>query len=249
MIKLYIFLALLGFVINQDVTKSFNFFSAGSYLALGTAEVYSPTFGSVIINNSSIAIDVEGQRIMWKTGAGGNTLFTANGTFARLDSLFNHTLFRVLNRENTDITVFDEIHGYERATQAFEATTFDNILLTKLNGKRKLLKKSDNIVYTGIVDDAQRCGFPASAALFVDNEYGFLTHISFDQLFVADIGPPVYPYIPLISYLRIKFDRIILGRPNESEFDLGLDLSGPYQEWCPVVTGGYLPLVPQLGGY
>lgn len=249
MIKVHLFLALFGFAIAQNVTLPFNFFGGGSYLATGKAVVYSPTFGAPIINNSSIAIDVQGQRILWKTGAGGNTLFTADGTYARLDSLYPGTLFRVADRQGNNITVLHEVEGYTRATQAFETTTYDTITITLPNGRKKKLKKSDDIVYTGIVDDAQRCGFPASVSLFVNQEYNVLTHISFDQLFVAEIGPPVYPYIPVVTYLRITFDNIKLGVPPQNEFDLGYDLSGPSQDWCSKVTGGYLPLLPQLGGY
>ena len=241
-----IFLALLGCVVTQNVTVPFDFFSGGSYLAKGVAVVYSPQFGAPIINNSSIAIDTVNNRIMWKTGAGGSTLFTANATYGRLDALYPGVLFRVTKRDGSDITVFDEIAGYKRLGQALKVITKDPISLED-GCRRRHLKKSKDMVYSGIADDAQRCGFPVSASMYVNEEYDALTRIVFDQLFVAEVAPSYY--LPVTTSLRITFNEITLGVPDESEFDLGLNLNGPAQDWCSVVTGGYLPLIPQLGGY
>lgn len=239
-----------------DITDEFDFFAGGRYTARGSSKSYAKNLGLRFdVNDSYISIDPANNRIAWRTGGGGDSWYNQNGTYGTLEVLYPGVCFVVRKRApdnetlGEDFTVFDEIEGYKNALNTHNVTTKRRIRVQHTNNEVERLRRSKDAVYTGLVDEAQRCGYPAMTTMFVNMEYGFLTGIGFNQRFVIPTGIPEYPLLPTNSYLAIEYDDIKFAI-NDADHTLPASCSNPVEllDWCDT-WGGYLPLVPLLGGY
>ena len=235
MLKFVILLFVVGAFATAPFSSSLDF--TGSYLVTGTASNYAVELGEPKIRDSYIAFDKVGKRIAWENGAGGKTWFREDSTYGIIPELAPGVCFIVRDRNGTNITYQDEVNGYKLALYTRNTILDRTIKVRNAPGiiKNYPLLLSKSLSYFGPVDDAQRCGLPVVANVYVDIALDFVTGIDFTQPFKVPVAPGVFA--TLTTYLSASFDKVVFGVPDESYFELPAECDNPI-DFCDYF-GGY----------